>query len=169
MVTLIYPSMGDKKRFLQAIRASKKLHAPWVTPPSSDSEFIYYLKKYDGKHNISHLLCVDKEIIGVVNINEIIRGCFQSGYLGYYGMAKYVGQGYMSQGFALVLEKAFIQYRLHRLEANIQPENQRSINLVKRHGFKQEGFSPRYLNINNQWEDHQRWALTFEDWQVAKQ
>lgn len=70
----------------------------------------------------------------------------------------------MSQGFTQILAKAFKEYRLHRLEANIQPENQCSIDLVKRHGFKQEGFSPRYLNINNEWKDYQRWALTLENW-----
>ena len=69
----------------------------------------------------------------------------------------------MSAGLKLVLKKAFEELDLHRLEANIQPDNFRSINLVKNNGFKKEGFSPRYLKINGEWRDHERWAITHED------
>jgi hypothetical protein len=55
----------------------------------------------------------------------------------------------------------FFQYRI---EANIQPGNKASISLVKRLGFTQEGFSEKYLQINGEWRDHQRWALTVENW-----
>ena len=57
----------------------------------------------------------------------------------------------MSSGLKLVLAQAFAELKLHRVEANIQPENNRSINLVQSNGFKKEGFSPRYLMINNVW------------------
>ncbi len=60
--------------------------------------------------------------------------------------------------------KAFEELGLHRLEANIQPDNLKSINLVKNNGFKKEGVSPRYLKINGEWRDHERWAITYEDW-----
>jgi len=65
-----------------------------------------------------------------------------------------------------VVSRAFRQLRLHRLEANIQPDNEASRRLVKRLGFKLEGFSPRYLKIAGKWRDHERWAVTAENWIV---
>jgi ribosomal-protein-alanine N-acetyltransferase len=55
---------------------------------------------------------------------------------------------------------------LHRLEANIQPENLASIGLVRRLGFRREGMPPRYLRINGEWRDHERWAL-LADYKMA--
>ena len=69
----------------------------------------------------------------------------------------------MSEGLRLVIGHAFAQMGLHRVEANIQPGNLASIALVRRCGFKKEGFSPRYLKIFGEWRDHERWALLADD------
>ncbi len=106
----------------------------------------------------------ENNIIGVFNLSEIVHGCFQSAYLGFYVSKDYVGKGLMSEGLQLLLNKAFVELSLHRIEANIQPANNSSIFLVQRNGFRKEGFSPRYLKIDNEWRDHERWALTIEDW-----
>jgi ribosomal-protein-alanine N-acetyltransferase len=70
----------------------------------------------------------------------------------------------MREGLALVIAHAFGRMKLHRLEANIQPGNIRSVRLVKRLGFKREGLSPRYLKIAGRWRDHERWALLAEEY-----
>jgi [ribosomal protein S5]-alanine N-acetyltransferase len=95
---------------------------------------------------------------------EIFYRNFQNTYLGYYVDADYAGQGLMLEGLRLAIDHAFHKLDLHRIEANIQPENIPSINLVRRLGFTKEGFSRRYLKINERWCDHERWALTSEDW-----
>jgi ribosomal-protein-alanine N-acetyltransferase len=97
-------------------------------------------------------------------VNEIVRGLFQSAYLGFYAFAAHRGRGHMFEGMKLVLARVFNRSRLHRLEANIQPRNARSIALVARLGFRREGLSPRYLKVAGRWRDHERWALTVEDW-----
>jgi ribosomal-protein-alanine N-acetyltransferase len=100
----------------------------------------------------------------MICISEIVRGNFQSGYLGYYAFAPHNGRGYMTRGLKAVLAAAFRKHGFHRLEANIQPGNEASRRLVQRLGFRLEGFSPRYLKIAGRWRDHERWALTKEEW-----
>lgn len=170
-ITLRAPVLQDKILFLEAMTQNQSLHHPWVSAPKTSEEFEIYIQKYsaDQNQNKSFLLLDLSEnsagnIAGVFNINEIVRGGFQSGYLGFYSVEGYAGKGMMSAGLKLVLKKAFEELGLHRLEANIQSDNFRSTNLVKNNGFKKEGFSPRYLKINGEWRDHERWAMTYEDW-----
>ena len=99
---------------------------------------------------------------------EIVRGDFQGAYIGYYLFVPHTGKGYMLEGLRLVLERAFRELALHRVEANIQPGNVRSLRLVKRLGFRREGFSPRYLKIGGRWRDHERWALLVEEWRNTR-
>jgi ribosomal-protein-alanine N-acetyltransferase len=63
---------------------------------------------------------------------------------------------------------AFERLKLHRLEANIQPNNTKSMALVKRAGFTLEGYSRRYLKIGGRWQDHERWAILVEDWRKLR-
>jgi ribosomal-protein-alanine N-acetyltransferase len=102
-------------------------------------------------------------IAGVININDVIRGAFQSATLGYYAFSPYAGMGLMREGMLLVLNHAFRTLKLHRLEANIQPGNRASIALARKCGFVREGFSRRYLKIRGRWQDHERWALLAEN------
>ena len=74
----------------------------------------------------------------------------------------------MTAGLRAVMRRAFGPLGLHRLEANIQPENLSSVALVRRLGFRLEGFSPRYLKIGGRWRDHERWAITREDFRRVR-
>jgi ribosomal-protein-alanine N-acetyltransferase len=104
------------------------------------------------------------DLAGVINISEIVRGAFNSGYLGHYAFVPHAKRGHMRHGLQAVLQKAFRLHRLHRLEANIQPGNTASRRLVRRLGFRREGYSRRYLEVLGRWRDHERWAITAEEW-----
>lgn len=157
------PLPSDETAFLSAMIKSQEFHHPWIQAPLTKQEFQNYLARYQQPNHKSYLVCIDEHIIGVFNLNEIVRGAFQSAYLGFYAVAAYAKKGYMSAALKLILEQAFTTLQLHRLEANIQPQNVNSINLIKANHFRKEGYSPRYLKINGEWKDHERWAITLED------
>jgi ribosomal-protein-alanine N-acetyltransferase len=108
------------------------------------------------------------QLAGVVNISSIIRGPFQNGFIGYYALSPFEGRGYLHAGLAAVLDRAFGEHGLHRVEANIQPANTRSARLVLGLGFRLEGHSPRYLRIGEEWRDHDRYAVTVEEWGMSR-
>jgi ribosomal-protein-alanine N-acetyltransferase len=156
---------GHAIRFLDSVTSSVKLHDPWVSPPNTSDTFREYVEKYRWDRNISYMAVTDDaDLIGCINLNEIVRGPFQSAFLGYYGFVPFTGKGLMKQAMKLVLAEAFTTHGLHRLEANIQPNNERSIGLVRSLGFRREGYSPRYLRIGGEWCDHERYAITVEEW-----
>ena len=159
-VTLRRPSRSDGPALVAAHQASASYLAPWVEPFADMAGFeTWYAKRLTGG-NISFMaIAPDDAIAGVVNISEIVIGVFQSAYLGFYGIAGFGGRGLMTDAIRQSIRFAFDDAGLHRLEANIQPGNSRSIALVKRLGFQNEGFSPRYLKIGGAWRDHERWAI----------
>jgi ribosomal-protein-alanine N-acetyltransferase len=125
-------------------------------------EFRRYLTRFDHVTGESFLVCLRDTgaIAGVVNVNNIIRGRYQNGSLGYNAFAPAAGRGYMTEGLGLVMRYAFEGLRLHRLDAQIQPENHASLALVRRLGFRHEGYSPDLLFIDGAWRGHERWAIT---------
>ena len=159
---------SDRDEFLKLMRASRRLHKPWVSPPIDDAGYSSYLKRALRPDFKALIVCriEDGTILGVFNLSQIVGGLFQNAYLGYYVGAPFAGKGYMTQGLRLLLRYAFTELKLHRLEANIQPGNTFSIKLVKRCGFHLEGFSPRYLKIGHRWRDHERWAIREEVWRA---
>jgi ribosomal-protein-alanine N-acetyltransferase len=164
---LVKPSLSRQDEFLAAVVRSRKLHRKWSAPPTTGIAFRDNLKRLRGVTHLGYWVSTeDGELAGVININEIVRGVFCSGYLGYYAFVPHNGRGYMKRGLSAVLRDAFLRHRLHRLEANIQPDNEASRQLVQRCGFRLEGFSPRYLKLAGRWRDHERWAITVEEWKA---
>jgi [ribosomal protein S5]-alanine N-acetyltransferase len=165
-VYLRAPREADRDEFLRAARGSRKLHRPWIYAPETGRQFDAYLARCRMESERGFLVCKreDDAIAGVFNLSQIAHGFFQSAYLGYYAFEPHAGQGLMGEGLDLVLRHSFRRLKLHRLEANIQPDNDASRSLVERAGFDYEGYSPRYLKIGGRWRDHERWAITREEW-----
>lgn len=159
-------SLSDEPEFLAAVDRSRRLHHPWVQPPNTPAAYRDYLSKHQEPQGIAFFIWLEasRGLVGVVNVSEIVQGCFRSAYLGYYAFVPFAGRGLMKEGLAQVITHVFQVSKLHRLEANIQPANRTSKALVKKLGFRREGLSPRYLKINGRWRDHERWAILSEDW-----
>lgn len=154
--------LNDAEEFLSLMRASASFHNPWVQPPRSKAEFRLYLEYFKQNNHANFAVCEkgSDNLVGVINLNNIIRGCVMQASLGYYAVVHYAGQGYLREGMKLVIDESFQVMKLHRLEAHIQPDNLASIGLVKRLGFQYEGLMPQFMYINDAWRDHERWVLT---------
>ena len=163
-VFLRAPTARHRDEFLALMKSSRAALRPWVAPPASREAFTAYLRRTRQPTERAFLVCrsQDGAIAGVINVSQIFHGNFRSAYLGFYAGAPFMGKGFMSEGLRLVLRHAFGPLGMHRLEANIQPVNRASIRLVRRAGFRREGFSPRYLKVFGRWRDHERWAITAE-------
>ncbi|MEZ5059899.1 MAG: GNAT family protein [Solirubrobacterales bacterium] len=156
---------ADAESFVAASIASADLHGPWIEPPRTATAYAEMLRRAEAPNRFQYLVIApDGGIGGTVTVGDIVRGNFQSAYLGYAAFAPHAGRGLMTAGLAAVVDRAFTELRLHRLEANVQPGNLPSAALVRRLGFRLEGHSPRYLAVLGEWRDHDRWAITSEDW-----
>ena len=160
-VSLTPIAAADEADFLAAVSRSTGLHRPWVSPPATALGFRAMLKRMQEPANLGFVVrrAAGNALVGYIDITNIVRGGFQSAYLGYYAFAGHERQGLMGQALRQAVRRAFSQLKLHRLEANIQPGNAPSIALVRSCGFAKEGYSPRYLKIRGRWRDHERWAI----------
>lgn len=154
----------DARELIAANFVNREFHAPWSSPFTDEAGFEDWFSRLQPGRNVSLVARVSttNEIVGVINITEIVMGAFQSAYLGYYGTAQFARQGLMTKALALAVRYGFEELGLHRLEANIQPENTASVALVKKLHFTKEGFSGAYLRVNGTWRDHERWAFINE-------
>ena len=164
-VVLRHATPEDRDEFVDVMRRSRGLHHPWASAATEPEQYQALLERSYGDEFEMLLPCriPDGAIVGFFNLSHIVRGALQSAYVGYGAAAPYAGNGYMTEGLELVLRHAFDTVGLHRIEANIQPGNEGSRALVQRCGFRREGFSPRYLKINGQWRDHERWAILADE------
>src|SRR5262245_13319004 len=100
-----------------------------------------------------------ERVIGDLALNNIIRGAFQSCHLGYKIDERELNNGLMTEAVRGAIVYAFEEMKLHRIEANIMPRNQRSRRVVEKLGFEEEGLARKYLKINGVWEDHIHYVI----------
>lgn len=167
---------GDEAEWIALRRVSRAHLEPWdpLPPPGQDlygpTGFARYLATTDTDQTQRHAIVRrdDEAIVGMANLSQIARGAFDNAVLGYWIGLPFARQGYAREGVGLCLRRAFGELGLHRVEANIMPRNAASLALARRLGFREEGLSPRYLQIAGVWEDHTRWAITVEDTRAAR-
>jgi ribosomal-protein-alanine N-acetyltransferase len=156
----------DAEELIRGHRKSREHHHPWAAPFTDQAGFeVWFGRMLTGPHlGLVAREAQSGEVVGVVNLSQIMFTPFARGaFLAYHGMVALAGCGLMTEAVRLAVAHAFGPLGLHRLEANIQPANTRSLALVRRLGFQCEGFSPRYLRLDGGWRDHERWALLADD------
>ncbi|WP_435130834.1 GNAT family N-acetyltransferase [Actinacidiphila sp. bgisy144] len=184
-ISIREPRLGDAQAHRAAVLRSAAHLRPW-NPVEPDALPELLRRQGDG---LRTFLILDEDedegedeaaasgaagggIVGVCNVANIVLGRFRNAALGYDSYLPYAGTGRMTRGLRLVVDRCFAArpggLGLHRLEINVQPHNDRSLAMARRLGFRHEGFSPRMLYINGDWRDHERFALTAEEWGAAQ-
>lgn len=165
-VFLRYFREEDCEEFIELNKSSIQFYKGLMNPVLESEKFKQYVENNLSDSNESFVICqnIDNNIVGAINLSQIFRKGFQNAYLGYSLGVHFKGKGYMTESVELILQHAFENLKLHRIEANVQPHNLASIKVLQRCGFTKEGFSRKYLKIDDVWCDHERWAIIVEDW-----
>lgn len=101
-------------------------------------------------------------LVGGITLGSLERGIAQKATLGYWMGHPYAGQGLMTEAGQLVIGFAREILRLHRLDACCLPHNSVSCALLRRLGFREEGYAADYLKIDGGWADHLLWGMTLD-------
>jgi ribosomal-protein-alanine N-acetyltransferase len=128
-VYLRRPSASDFDELMRLYSSSKTHLRGLSNPPADRQAFDRWLVSIEPDTTESFLICVkdDDAIAGTIALSQIFRRGFQNAYLGYLLGAAFVGKGYMTEAVGKILRFAFVDLKLHRIEANVQPENLPSI------------------------------------------
>lgn len=94
------------------------------------------------------------DVIGIIRLSNIVYGAFCSAHLGYKLDMHHINRGYMTEAVSAITDYGFNNLGLHRIEGNVMPKNLRSLRVLEKCGFYNEGLAYKYLKINGVWEDH---------------
>lgn len=136
--------------------------------PMDDEHFTEFVAKADTEHVQRRLARHRGELVAIVNLQQIVRGDGQFANLGYLGFTPHQGRGLVRRAVALLLDEAFGELELHRVDAGIRADNGPSLRLVESLGFTFEGVMRGLIRSDGQWHDHQLWALLEDEWPGAE-
>ena len=172
-LTLRHPRWADYEDWSHLRDNSREHLSPWEPSWNPD-----HLLRRNYKHRLSvlkkqvssgegvffHIFrSPGDHLIGAVNVMRMQRSVAQSAQLGYWLGKNFSGQGHGRAAVGRVCEYCYNDLGLHRLEAAVRPENERSISLLKALHFREEGVARGYLKIDGQWRDHLMYARLSSD------
>lgn len=177
-VTLRPPRMSDYREWAKLRGASRTFLEPWEPSWAADEldrgpwrqRLSRYRREYAQGSAMSLLIFENGKgrLTGGISMGNIRRGVAQSAQIGYWMGEEHAGKGYMGAAIRLMLEHGFGVMRLNRIEAACIPDNERSIRVLEKAGFRREGLLRSYLRINGAWRDHLLYAITADDYRQAK-
>ncbi len=155
--------IGHAERLAELVARSREFLAPWepVRPDSyftvaGQREAVAQSLKARATGLMEPFVIVDDDglVVGRINLNNIVRGPFQSASTGYWLDRQATGRGLATMAVGELVELAFGALGLHRVEAGTLPHNLASQAVLLRNGFEQFGYAPRYLAIAGVYSDH---------------
>lgn len=160
----------DAKQLEKLVLGNREWLRPWeATNPEGPTRFDIrgqirgLLRQMDNQAGLPFVIEYAGEIVGQLNVSNIVFGSVSSCVLGYWIAPEYAGKSITTTAVALATDYLLNIVGLHRVEIDIRPENNASLRVVQKLGFRYEGLKERYLHINNDWRDHYVFALTYEE------
>ncbi len=169
---------GDARSWVEVRRANDAWLAPWEGRPPGQPEsswhernslavFAQMRRQQRAEARSGRMLplavTLEQRLVGGITVGGLTRGAFDNAHVGYWIDARVAGRGVTTLALALVLDHCFGPVGLHRVEANVRPENEASLRVVRKLGFHEEARHRRYLFIDEAWRDHLGFALLVED------
>ncbi len=167
---------GDFAEWQAVRRANRDWLTPWEPqPPSSQPDVVEdrgaFAARCSARDRERQMdlgygfgVFAEGKLVGEMNLSGVQRGPFQSGHVGYWIDYRHAGRGYAPEALVVVLDYAFENLRLNRVQINIIPRNRASRRVVEKLGIRDEGIARGYLEINGRREDHVRYGITSEEW-----
>lgn len=162
--------MRDAKLVERLLMENRAWLRPWeATSPYAPNSFDVkgmirgLLRASDDQTGLPFLIEHNGQVVGQLNVANIMHGSVSSAVIGYWVIADAAGKGITPTAVALAVDYLFEVVGLHRVEIDIRPENSASLRVVAKLGFRYEGFKQRYIHINGAWRDHMVFALTREE------
>ncbi len=160
----------------EAWRRARQQNASWLVPwdatvppggdprPTTFRALVSRLRR-QARQGTTYPFVVEVggEFAGQVTLNNVVGGSAQFGSVGYWIDRRFAGRGIIPLAVAMLVDHAFAELGLHRVEIAIRPENSNSLRVVEKLGAHEVGYAPRYLHIDGAWRDHRLYAITVED------
>lgn len=172
-VTVRLVRESDAAELAALLRANRDYLTPWE--PARDDEFFteehqqrdfaQALAQHEQGRTVPYVILDGEDLVGRITVNDIVRGAFQSAQLGYWVGQASTGRGVATAAVAAVVDAAFGELGLHRLQADTLVHNVASQRVLARNGFTRIGLAPKYLRIAGRWQDcllHQRLSDTLD-------
>jgi len=160
----------DAKSIERLVLGNREWLRPWeATNPHGAISFDFrsqiraLLRQLESSEGIPFVIMYQGEIVGQLNVANILHGSVSSCVIGYWIAPEFAGLGITPTAVALAIDYLFNAVGLHRVEIDIRPENGASIRVVQKLGLRYEGLKKNYIHINGDWRDHYVFALTFEE------
>jgi ribosomal-protein-alanine N-acetyltransferase len=169
-VTVRLLRQRDAKKLETLILGNREWLRPWeATNPFGPNSFDIkamvkgLIRQLDNQSGLPCVIELDGEVVGQLNVANILFGSVSSAVIGYWVIPEVAGRGVTPSAVALATDYLFNVVGLHRVEIDIRPENVASLRVVEKLGFRFEGLKERFIHINGAWRDHYVFALTHEE------
>jgi [ribosomal protein S5]-alanine N-acetyltransferase len=171
-VTLRPLRRNDRRAWHEVRSRNADWLRPWeATPPPPNSSMVpsfrrlvrLYSEQARAGEAMPWVITYEGRFAGQLTVSNIVWGSARMASIGYWVDSSVAGRGVMPTSVALAVDHCFFTVGLHRIEVNIRPENNASLRVVEKLGFRYEGLRERMLHIDGRWCDHRSFALTVED------